>query len=108
MKLVSYERAGVAALVTIDRQERRNAIDGPTATLLGQAHARFEADPEARVLVLTGAGEVAFCAGADLKAIESFELPATTLRSQPCTSLLSRIETPPPLTKHLLRLRKPE
>jgi enoyl-CoA hydratase len=73
MEPVSYERVGAAALVTIDRQERRNAIDGPTATLLRQAHARFEADPEARMLVLTGAGDVAFCAGADLKAIESFE-----------------------------------
>ena len=73
MEPVSYERVGAAALVTIDRQERRNAIDGPTATLLGEAHARFEADPEARVLVLTGAGDIAFCAGADLKAIESFE-----------------------------------
>ena len=73
MEPVSYQRVGAAALVTIDRQERRNAIDGPTATLLGEAHARFEADPEARVLVLTGAGDIAFCAGADLKAIESFE-----------------------------------
>jgi enoyl-CoA hydratase len=70
---VSYERVGAAALVTIDRQERRNAIDGPTAALLGEAYARFEADHEARVLVFTGAGGVAFSAGADLKAIESFE-----------------------------------
>jgi enoyl-CoA hydratase len=69
---VSYERRGAAAVVTIDRQERRNAVDGPSAELLGKAYERFEADDEARVLVLTGAGEVAFCAGADLKAIESF------------------------------------
>jgi enoyl-CoA hydratase len=68
---VIYERRGSAALVTIDRQERRNAIDGPTAELLGAAHERFEADPDARVMVLAGAGEEAFCAGADLKAIES-------------------------------------
>jgi enoyl-CoA hydratase/carnithine racemase len=68
---VTYERHGAAAVVTIDRQDRRNAVDGPTAELLGQAHERFEADDEARVMVLTGAGGVAFCAGADLKAIES-------------------------------------
>jgi enoyl-CoA hydratase len=66
-----YERRGAAAVVTIDRQERRNAVDGPTAELLAAAHERFEADDEARVLVLTGAGGVAFCAGADLKDIES-------------------------------------
>ena len=70
---VSYERRGAAAVVTIDREERRNAIDGPTAALLTAAHERFEADPEARVMVLTGAGELAFSAGADLKAIETFE-----------------------------------
>jgi len=66
-------------VVAIDRQERRNAVDGPTAELLGTAVDRFEADDDARVLVLTGAGEEAFCAGADLNAIETFaprlELP---------------------------------
>ncbi len=72
MEPVTYERCGAAALVTIDRQDRRNAIDGPTAQLLGEAYERFEGDDEARVLIFTGAGEVAFCAGADLKAIESF------------------------------------
>ena len=69
---VGYERRGAAAVVTIDRPERRNAVDGPTAELLAAAYDRFEADDDARVLVMTGAGEVAFCAGADLKAIESF------------------------------------
>ncbi len=68
---VSYERRGAAALVTIDRQHRRNAVDGPTAELLHEAYLRFEAD-DARVMVLTGAGGVSFCAGADLKAQETF------------------------------------
>jgi enoyl-CoA hydratase len=68
---VTYERRGAAAVVTIDRPERRNAIDGPTADLLAETYDRFEADGEARVMVLTGAGDVAFCAGADLKAIDS-------------------------------------
>ena len=68
---VTYERRGAAAVLTIDRPERRNAVDGPTADLLGEGYERFEADDDARVLVLTGAGGVAFCAGADLKAIET-------------------------------------
>jgi enoyl-CoA hydratase len=38
---VTYERRGAAAVVTIDRQERRNAVDGPTAELLGEAYERF-------------------------------------------------------------------
>ncbi len=72
MDPVTYERRGAAALMTIDRQERRNAIDGPTAELIAAAYDRFVDDDDARVLVITGAGGVSFCAGADLKAIESF------------------------------------
>src|ERR671919_1948334 len=68
---VTYERRGAASLLTIDREERRNAVDGPTAELLAAGYARFVEDPDARVLVLTGAGDLAFCAGADLKAIET-------------------------------------
>jgi enoyl-CoA hydratase len=68
----SYERRGTTALVTIDRPERRNAVDGPTAVLLHEAYLRFEREEDARVLVLTGAGGVSFCAGADLKATETF------------------------------------
>jgi enoyl-CoA hydratase len=58
-------------VLTIDREERRNAVDGPTADLLAEGFERFEADDDARVLILTGAGDVAFCAGADLKAIDT-------------------------------------
>jgi enoyl-CoA hydratase len=68
---VRYERTGAAAVITIDRQHRRNAVDGDTAALLHEAYLQFEADEDARVLVLTGAGGVSFCAGADLKATET-------------------------------------
>jgi len=69
---VRYERVGAAAVLTIDRQHRRNAVDGPTAAKLLEGLEAFEADDGARVLVLTGAGGVSFCAGADLKAIETY------------------------------------
>jgi enoyl-CoA hydratase/carnithine racemase len=65
-----YERVGAASLLTIDRPARRNAIDAATAERFRQGLAEFEADPEARVLILTGAGGEAFCAGADLKALD--------------------------------------
>jgi enoyl-CoA hydratase len=71
--MVSFVRVGSAAVVTIDRPERRNAVDGPTAAALLQAYERFAADDGARVLVLTGAGDQAFCAGADLKALETLD-----------------------------------
>jgi enoyl-CoA hydratase/carnithine racemase len=64
-----YERRGAAAILTIDRPERRNAVDAETATELLEGFQNFERDDGARVLVLTGAGPEAFCAGADLKAI---------------------------------------
>jgi enoyl-CoA hydratase len=67
---VRYERQGAAAVLTIDRPQRRNAIDAVTARGLRHGLDEFEADDGARVLVLTGAGGEAFCAGADLKAID--------------------------------------
>ena len=67
---VRYDVQGAVAVVTIDRQHRRNAIDGKTADALVAALERFEADDALRVMVLTGAG-AAFCAGADLTAIDT-------------------------------------
>ncbi len=67
---VNYERVGAAAVLTIDRPERRNAVDRAAARALRAGFDSFEADDGARVLVLTGAGGEAFCAGADLKAMD--------------------------------------
>src|SRR3954466_6577118 len=69
MPEVTYERRGAAAVITIDRPERRNAVDPNTADQLLEAYRGFEADDEARGMILTGAGEEAFCAGADLKSV---------------------------------------
>jgi enoyl-CoA hydratase len=69
MSKVRYERVGAASVVTIDRPERRNAVDPETADELLDAYRKFEGDDEARVMVLTGEGEKAFCAGADLKSV---------------------------------------
>jgi enoyl-CoA hydratase len=67
---VLYERRGAATLLTINRPEARNAVNGAVASALLDGYRRFEADDDAKVLVLTGAGDQAFCAGADLKAID--------------------------------------
>ena len=64
---VSYELRGAAALVTIDRQERRNAVDTEACEQL-LAALTGAVDDGARVVVLTGAGGH-FCAGADLTGI---------------------------------------
>jgi enoyl-CoA hydratase len=55
-------------IVTIDRPERRNAVDGPTAAGLSDAFRQFDADEALAVAILTGATNT-FCAGADLKAV---------------------------------------
>ncbi len=65
--VVSRTEAGIC-IVTIQRPEVRNAVDGPTAVALADAFRRFDADDDASVAVLTGAGGT-FCAGADLKAV---------------------------------------
>jgi enoyl-CoA hydratase len=65
---VRVERQGALTLITLDRPTLRNAVDRATADALYRAFSEFEADPEARVAILTGAGEH-FCAGADLRAV---------------------------------------
>ena len=64
---VLAERAGPVTTIVIDRPERRNAVDVATAQALRAAFDDFEADEDAHVAVLTGAGGH-FCAGYDLKA----------------------------------------
>jgi len=68
MSQVLYERRGPVAIVTIDRPEVRNCVDGPTAAELAEAFRRFESEQDALVAVLTGA-DGCFCAGADLKGV---------------------------------------
>ncbi len=67
---VHRELVGSVFVVTIDRPDVRNAVDGPTAALLADAFREFDATAQARVGVLTGAAGT-FCAGADLKAISN-------------------------------------
>jgi enoyl-CoA hydratase len=71
---VRVEREGPVSVVTIDRPERRNAVDAPAAAALAATFRAFDEDGAASVAVLTGAGG-AFCAGADLKAIAAGEPP---------------------------------
>ncbi len=65
---VRIEHDGPVCIVTIDRPEVRNAVDGPTAALLADAFRAFDADDALAVAVLTG-DHGTFCAGADLKGI---------------------------------------
>jgi enoyl-CoA hydratase len=68
---VEISRRESAVVVTINRPEVRNCVDGETAQLLFEAVRLFREDPALGVLILTGAGDVSFCSGADLKRAES-------------------------------------
>lgn len=67
-KHVRIDREGMRASVTITREKRRNALAPATVEALRRAFAELDTDPQVRVIVLTGAGERAFCAGGDLSA----------------------------------------
>jgi enoyl-CoA hydratase len=64
---VTTEDRGAVRILRINRPEQRNCVDGETAAGIGEAIEAFAADARMRVLIVTGAGDLAFCAGADLK-----------------------------------------
>jgi enoyl-CoA hydratase len=72
--MIDVERVGGTAIVTVDRPEAMNALDFEHAESLRDALAELAADDSARVVVLTGAGEKAFIAGADIKYMQSLDV----------------------------------
>jgi enoyl-CoA hydratase/carnithine racemase len=65
--VIAVERRDHAHVITIDRPDQRNALDEAVATGIVAALDAAEADPACRVVILTGRGDKAFCAGGDLK-----------------------------------------
>jgi enoyl-CoA hydratase/carnithine racemase len=82
---VGYELAGPVAWLTINRPQARNALSARVRAGLFDGLRRFNGDDAARVLVLTGAGDRAFCAGGDLKemAADRLEVPPPDFVPQP-------------------------
>ncbi|MEW2355483.1 enoyl-CoA hydratase-related protein [Spirillospora sp. NPDC029432] len=80
--MIRTERRGAVQLVTLDRPERRNAVDGPMAEGLAEAVGAAERDEEVRAVVLAGAGGT-FCAGNDLKAMAAGDFPVPTVDGPP-------------------------
>ena len=64
---IDFDLTDNIATVTINRPERRNALDAEHYALLSSAWQRIRDDDEVRVAIVTGAGDKAFCAGADIK-----------------------------------------
>ena len=66
-ELVRLERRAAVAILTLDRPERMNALSWATVQRMGEIGRELASDPSVLVVVVTGAGDKAFCAGADLK-----------------------------------------
>jgi enoyl-CoA hydratase/carnithine racemase len=62
----TVERDGHIVTITLNRPEKRNALNQDASYELGAVFDAFDSDPRARIAILTGAGDKAFCAGADL------------------------------------------
>ena len=93
-----YEKDGAIATMTFNRPEVHNAMSGDMGRAMGEALKDFETDDELRVMIVTGTGDKAFCAGADLKSA----IPGiTSLASQDTAELESRTDRP------FARLTKP-
>lgn len=69
--MILLAREGEVATVTIDRAAKRNAMDLPMWIALREAMEEFSADDSLRCVVIRGAGEEAFCAGADIAAFQN-------------------------------------
>jgi crotonobetainyl-CoA hydratase len=67
------ERRGNVMVITINRPEARNAINAAVSIAVGDAMEQAQQDPDVRAVVITGAGDKSFCAGADLKALAKGE-----------------------------------
>lgn len=94
MSIIEHEQRGHVAVLTINRPEARNAVNGEVASGIEEAIDRIEADDETWVTVLTGAGTV-FCAGADLKAISSGDAAGLNTQRGGFAGIVRRERTKP-------------
>ncbi|UCE85345.1 MAG: enoyl-CoA hydratase/isomerase family protein [Deltaproteobacteria bacterium] len=83
------ERTGHVAVLTLNRPERMNAFDSAMRAELPLAWQEISDDPEIRVVVLTGAGERAFCAGMDLREVAAREAPRDASGAAPRVQITS-------------------
>src|SRR5260370_35732775 len=90
------EREDGVATVTINRPDARNALTSGTIEQLNTAFSEIANDASVRVAILRGAGDVAFCAGADLKEVATLaDLPARRRYFSGVAGLLEKIHRMP-------------
>ncbi|HET7552302.1 MAG TPA: enoyl-CoA hydratase-related protein [Gemmatimonadaceae bacterium] len=92
--VVKYETRGRVAMVTIDRPEMRNALDGQVRCAFLGAIDRARSDENVRSVIVTGAGEKAFVAGADIREFEG-RSPVDQWRVMKSPSIFDAVERLP-------------
>lgn len=95
LNFIRTERSGALATVTIDRQEKLNALNPDVIRELGQAFDELRYDEDIRGVILTGAGEKAFVAGADIKVLSEMTPTSAVQVSRQGQGVLRSIETFP-------------
>lgn len=86
-------------VITINRPEARNAVNGAVSIVVGDALEEAHDNPDVRAVVITGAGDKSLCAGADLKAIARRENPYHPHHGEwgsPVTGTISSTSRPAP------------
>lgn len=89
---ILYETDGPTAVLTVNRPDKMNAVDNATVEELDQALAAVEKDPYVKVLILTGAGDKAFVAGADIKELNRRNLISGRAETRWRQEVYTRIE----------------
>jgi enoyl-CoA hydratase len=103
MPVILYELSDGIATITLNRPERMNALNPELMDAIQETMIRFRDDGQARVAILTGAGDRAFCAGADLRAFdERAQAGAATISEQPLAGM-----SPPSYQLGTLEVWKP-
>src|SRR5689334_13291868 len=92
---VRLERRGAVGILTLDRADRRNALSRDTLFAFGRLGRELVADPAVRAIVVTGAGDKAFCAGADLKERQGMSLEDVRVQVGLYRSELGVLDTSP-------------
>ncbi len=93
--MISVSRDDAVAIVTVDRQDALNALDLPTLTELRDRLSELAGDARVRAVVLTGAGEKAFVAGADIKYMSGLDVAGGTAWGELGHSCGQLLETMP-------------
>lgn len=89
---ILFEAEGPIAILTINRPDKRNAVNNATVEEINQVLARVEKDTELRVLVLTGAGDKAFVAGADIHELDKRDMLLGRTETRRRQEVYNRIE----------------